>query len=91
MYNGIYKERYIGLVTELGLSCPRESWVRISVFFSSNVSSSFETPLALVLEDDVLDLRLVLKNALARILRLFHLKRNRYATNAMKRLRDHRG
>ena len=64
---------------------------RISVFFSSNVSSSFETPLALVLEDDVLDLRLVLKNALARILRLFHLKRNRYTTNAMKRLRDHLG
>ena len=85
MYNGIYKERYIGLVAELGLSCPRASCIRISVFFSSNVSSSFETPLALVFEDDVLDLRLVLKNALARILRLFHLKRNRYSTNAMKR------
>ena len=60
-------------------------------FFSLDVSPSFETPLALVLEDDVLDLRLVLENALARILRLFHLKRNRYTTNAMKRLRDHRG
>ena len=26
MYNGIYKERYIGLVAELGLSRPRASW-----------------------------------------------------------------
>ena len=42
-------------------------------FFSLDVSPSLETPLALVLEDDVLDLRLVLENALARVLRLLHL------------------
>ena len=42
-------------------------------FFSLDVSPSFETPLALVLEDDVLDLRLVLENALACVLRLLHL------------------
>ena len=45
-----------------------------NVFLSLDVPSSFETSLALVFEDDVLDLRLVLKNALARILRLLHLQ-----------------
>ena len=38
-----------------------------------DVPSSFETSLALVFEDNVLDFRLVLENALARILRLLHL------------------
>ena len=37
------------------------------------ISSSLQTPLALILEDDVLDLRLVLKDALARVLCLLHL------------------
>ena len=44
-----------------------------NVFLSLYIPSSFETSLALVFEDDVLDLRLVLENALARILRLLHL------------------
>ena len=44
-----------------------------NVFLSLYIPSSFETSLALVFEDDVLDLRLVLENALARILCLLHL------------------
>ena len=67
MYSGIYKERYIGFGGRI---------LNNDVFFLSlDVSSSLEAPLALVLEDDVLDLRLVLENALARVLRLLHLHR----------------
>ena len=42
-------------------------------FLPLDVSSALEAPLALVLEDDVLDLRLVLEDALARVLCLLHL------------------
>ena len=45
-----------------------------TVFFSLDVPSSFETSFALVFEDDVLDLGFVLEDALARVLRLLHLR-----------------